>query len=83
MKLDWDDLQLLATLAAEKADDRALSMAERERWSDVAERVISDRGTKRDLIAVAELAELDAGMQRDSKVAGRYLALAARARAAA
>jgi hypothetical protein len=81
--LSWEDLRLLSTLAFEKADDQTLPMAERDRWSDIAERVFASTARPKDLLAVAELAELDAAQQRDAKVRQRYLDLAARAIAVA
>ena len=81
--LSWDDLRQLSILAAEKADDGGLPVADRERWADVAERIFACGGTAGDLRAAAELAELDAALQRDAKVRQRYLALAQRAIAAA
>jgi len=81
--LSWNDLRTLSVLAAEKADDPNLSMPDRERWADVASRIFDSVATASDLRAVAELAELDAALQRDAKVRQRYLDLANRAVAAA
>ncbi len=80
MALSDDDLNTLAVLAAEKADDRRLPMPRREKWLDVADRINAGKATRADLNASAELAELDAVEQRDAKVRDRYLALAQRAR---
>jgi len=79
MALAWKDANELAVLAAEKADDRRLSMPERERWFLISERVNEGRETTADLVAVAQLARVDATLQRDAKVAARYRALADRA----
>ena len=81
--LSWDDLRTLSVLAAEKADDASLPIHDRERWSDVAERVFSSEATANDLRATAELASLDAALQRDAKARQRYLDLAQRAITAA
>ena len=81
--LSWNDLQLLATLAFEKADDPSVERRDQERWAAVGERVMSSAATAGDLRATAELAELDAGLQRDAKVRQRYLDLAQRAVVAA
>jgi hypothetical protein len=58
-------------------------MPDRERWADVASRIFDSAATTGDLRAAAELAELDATLQRDAKVRQRYLDLAKRAIAAA
>lgn len=80
MALSDNDLQTLAVLCAEKADDRNLPMAKRDEWCDRAQRIDDGRGTRTDLIAAAGLADEDAVLQRDAKVRERYLALARRAR---
>jgi len=77
--LAWPDLQTLALLAAEKADDRALTFPERERLADLSDRVLDGSASAADLREVAALAEVDAALQRDAIVRKRYLALAQRA----
>jgi len=79
MALSYDDLRTLSILAAEKADDSSIPIRERERWADLAERVMDGSGSANDLKACAELAELDAALQPDAKVRQRYIALARRA----
>lgn len=81
--LPWKDLNRLAVLAAQKADDTSLSYPERERWIFVADRINEGKGTANDLRAAAELAELTAALEPDAKVRQRYFDLAARAVAAA
>lgn len=80
--LTWDDLRTLSLLASEKADDARLPMGDRERWMDIAGSILDGAPSAKDVRAAAELAELDAALQRDAKVRQRYLALAQRAIAA-
>ena len=81
--LSWNDLRTLSVLASEKADDASLSISDRERWADVAGRILDSAATSNDLRAAAELVTLDAALQRDAKVRQRYLDLASRTIAAA
>lgn len=81
--LSWDDVRTLSVLAAEKGDDRTLSDDERGRWVDMAVRIHDSLTTRSDLRAAAQLAALDAELQRDAKVRQRYLDTAERALAAA
>jgi hypothetical protein len=81
--LAWKDLQTLSILASERADDASLPDASRDRWADMAERLLSSSASSSDLRATAELAELDAAQQYDEKTRQRYLSLARRANDAA
>ena len=82
-ELAWKDLNRLAVLAADKADDTSLSIPDRERWLFMAVRLNDGEGTPGDLRAAAELAELTGARETDAKVRQRYFDLAGRAVAAA
>lgn len=79
MALSERDLQTLATMALEQADNRALSMAERDRWFDIGMRLSANTHTRADLRAAGELVIEDAKLQRDKQTAERYIELAKRA----
>lgn len=79
MALSERDLQTLTTLAAEQADNEALSMAARDRWFEISMRLSTDAQTPADLRATGELAIEDAKLQRDARVRQQYLDLAKRA----
>lgn len=79
MALSERDLQTLTTLAAEQADNRALSMSARERWFEISMRLSTDTHTAADLRAAGELAIEDAKLQRDAQTRERYIELGKRA----
>ena len=75
------ELDLLATLAAERSDDRTASATVRGEWDGIAQRVTEGTHSSADLKECARLARIESCAQRDAVCADRYLDLAKRAEA--